>query len=114
MVFRSGRGASGAHIPSGSATSEQQSLERKGLPHLLRSTDAHIRELFGSASEIRADVGVRAPILPLLQQALALAGGAKETWAGKPRELAAGTAAIRSAGLRPASSGGFQPPVLVV
>src|SRR5438094_1041455 len=42
------------------------------------------------------------------------AGGAMERGARKPHELAAGTAALRSAGLRPASSGGFQPPVLVV
>src|SRR5438552_1941906 len=42
------------------------------------------------------------------------AGGATERGAGKPHELAAGTAALCSAGLRPASSGGFQPPVLVV
>src|SRR5213592_1987134 len=41
-------------------------------------------------------------------------GGAMERGARKPRELAAGTAALRSAGLRPASSGGFQPPVSVV
>src|SRR6266566_6999631 len=42
------------------------------------------------------------------------AGGVTERGARKPHELAAGTAALRSAGLRPASSGGFQPPVLLV
>jgi len=41
-------------------------------------------------------------------------GDALERGARKPRKLAAGTAALRSVGLRPASFGGFQPPVLVV
>jgi len=39
---------------------------------------------------------------------------AMERGAWKPRELAAGTAVLRSAGLRPASSGGFQPSGSVV
>src|SRR5262249_50735968 len=58
-------------------------------PPLLRSADAHIRELFGNGSEIRADVGVGAPTLPLLQQALAsarsLASGRGATFASLPR-----------------------------
>src|SRR5438034_11367683 len=52
-----------------------------------------------------------APTVPYHRQ---WAGGATERGARKPHELAAGTAALRSAGLRPASFGGFQPPVLVV
>ena len=43
-----------------------------------------------------------------------VAGDATQRGARKPRELAAGTAALRGAGLRPASSGGFQPPVLLL
>jgi len=40
-------------------------------PFCSRSADAYIRELFENPWHVRADVGIRAPILPLSQQPLA-------------------------------------------
>jgi len=37
---------------------------------MFRSADAYIRELSGNPSDVRADVGIRAPILSLSQQPL--------------------------------------------
>src|SRR5881396_1551624 len=42
-------------------------------PFCSRSADAYIRELFENPCHVRADVGIRAPILPLSQQPLASA-----------------------------------------
>src|SRR5881396_252491 len=88
-----------------------------------------VASYFHSEGDINGDDGIAKMRASLLSRANAVkmlsdrkspeghrqwAGGATERGTRKPHELAAGTAALRSAGLRPASSGGFQPPVLVV
>src|SRR5437667_12657494 len=40
-------------------------------PFCSRSADAYIRELFENPCHVRAEVGIRAPILPVSQQPLA-------------------------------------------
>src|SRR5437667_12792727 len=85
-----------------------------------------VASYFHSEGDINGDDGIAKMRASLLSRANAVkmlsdrkspeghrqwAGGATERGTRKPHELAAGTAALRSAGLRPASSGGFQPPV---
>ena len=53
---------------------------------LFRSADAYIRELSEKPSDVRADVGIRAPILPLLQQPLFSLGAGNRFTSARKRQ----------------------------